>query len=69
MSAEAEAEVDVGFLVGQGEVVGMENEGQGTRGWSTQRGWWPSPLVECTRNGKYNQGQDRRGKWQAKVVG
>ncbi len=48
MSVEAEA--DVSFL-GQGEVMGIENEGKGTRGWSMQRGWWPSPRVECNQNG------------------
>ena len=46
-----EVDVDVGFL-GQGEVVGVENEGKVTRGWLTQRGWWPSPRVECTQNGE-----------------
>jgi hypothetical protein len=55
------AEADVGFP-GQGEVVGIENEDEVTRGWSTQRSWWPSPRVECTRIA------DRRGEWQTKVV-
>ena len=53
-----EAEADIGFP-GQGEVVGtIVNEGKVTRGWSTQRGWWPSPRVECTRKEKYQEGQD-----------
>jgi len=47
-----EVEADVGFP-GQGEVVGIENEGEGTLGWSMQRGWWPSHRVECTRKEKY----------------
>jgi hypothetical protein len=56
-----EAEVDVGFL-GQGEVVGIENEGEVTRGWR------PLPRVECTRYGEYHQGKVRQGEWQTKVV-
>jgi hypothetical protein len=43
-------EAEVGFL-GQGEVR-LENEGKMTRDWSTQKGWWPSPQVECTRYGE-----------------
>ena len=61
------AEADVGFL-GQGEVVGIGNECKVTRGWSTQRGWWPSPRVECTLKGEWQKGQGGRGELQTKVV-
>ena len=61
------AEADVGFL-GQGEVVGIETQGEVTRGWSAQRGWWPSPRAECTRNGEYYKVKDRQGEWQTKVI-
>jgi hypothetical protein len=61
-----ETEAEVGFLE-QGEVVGIETEGKGTRGWSTQRGWWPSPRVECTQNREFQEGRDGRGEWQTKV--
>ena len=63
----AEAEVVVGFL-GQGEGE-VKTRGEETRGWSTQRGWWPSPPVERTRrNGELKKVKDRRGEWQTKVA-
>src|SRR6267154_966928 len=62
------AEADLGFL-GQGEVVGIETEGEVPRGWSMQRGWWPlSPQVECTRNWVYYKVKDRQGERLTKVV-
>ena len=65
MSAGEGADVD---FLGQGEVVGIETEAEVTRGWSAQRGWLPSPRVECTRKGKYHEVKDRRGEGQTNVV-
>jgi hypothetical protein len=63
----AEAEADVGFL-GQGEVVGIENEGEGLEAGQRREAGGHRLGWNVPGTGNIIKVKDRRGEWQTKVV-